>query len=217
MRKARIVCTLGPSTSTLEVLEAMVRAGMDVARFNFSHGTHDDHRRRADLLRKAAKRAGRAVAILQDVQGPKIRLGEFEGGSCQVEAGQRVTVTTRKVLGGSGLLPTPIASLTRDVTKGDPILLDDGRVRLEVLQVKGKDIACRVLVGGLLKDHKGINLPGAIVSVPAITEKDVVDLAFGQQLGVDYVALSFVRSAKDVEVARQHVKKLRTPLIAKIE
>jgi pyruvate kinase len=217
MRKARIICTLGPASSSPEVLEAMVHAGMDVARLNFSHGTHDEHRARVELLRKISKKLGKPVALLQDVQGPKIRLGRFEGGSTQVQDGQLVTVTTRKVLGARDVLPTPITSLTRDVKKGDPILLDDGRVRLEVLSVRGKDIRCRVIVGGVLKDHKGINLPGAAVSVPTLTRKDQLDLAFGQELGVDYVALSFVRSAKDVLLARKYVAKLGTPLIAKIE
>ncbi|MDP1828322.1 MAG: pyruvate kinase [Archangium sp.] len=217
MRKARIICTLGPSSSTAEVLEAMVLAGMDVARLNFSHGTHEDHRARVDLLRKVSKKTGKPIALLQDIQGPKIRLGKFEGGVTEIISGQKVTLTTRKVLGGGGVLPTPITSLTRDVKKGDPVLLDDGRVRLEVLSVKGKDIACRVLVGGVLKDNKGINLPGAAVSVPTLTGKDIADLRFGQELGVDYVALSFVRTAKDVRQARQYVAKLGTPLIAKIE
>lgn len=195
----------------------MLIAGMDVARLNFSHGTHEEHRARVELLRKASRNTGIPLALMQDVQGPKIRLGRFEGGSCEVKTGDVVTLTTRKVLGGGGVLPTPITSLTRDVRKGDPVLLDDGRVRLEVQSVRGKDVKCRVLVGGLLKDHKGLNLPGAAVSVPTLTRKDMVDLAFGQELGVDYVALSFVRSAKDIELARKHVRKLGTPLIAKIE
>jgi pyruvate kinase len=217
MRKARIVCTLGPASSSPEVLEAMVRAGMDVARFNFSHGTHAEHLARAETLRAAAKRAGREVAILQDIQGPKIRLGSFEGGSATVKQDQLVTVTTRDVLGSATVLPTPITSLPRDVAKGDPILLDDGRVRLEVLKVSGTEVRCRVMVGGLLKDHKGLNLPGALVSVPTITRKDRKDLAFGQELGVDYVALSFVRSPADVRLARKLLGTRRTPLIAKIE
>lgn len=217
MRKARIVCTLGPASSAPEVLEAMVLAGMDVARLNFSHGTHDEHRKRVELLRKISKKTGHPVALLQDIQGPKIRLGRFEGGATTITDGQEVTVTTRKVMGQGGLLPTPISALTRDVKKGDPILLDDGRVRLEVRSVRGKDIRCVTVVGGVLKDHKGINLPGAAVSVPTLTPKDLVDLAFGQELGIDYVALSFVRSAKDVQLARKYVSKLGTPLIAKIE
>ena len=217
MRKARIICTLGPSSSSAEVLEAMALAGMDVARLNFSHGTHDEHRARVELVRKVSKKVGKPIALLQDIQGPKIRLGRFVGGATELSTGQKVTLTTRNLLGGGGLLPAPITSMTRDVRKGDPVLLDDGRVRLEVLRVKGKDISCRVLVGGTLKDNKGINLPGAAVSVPTLTEKDILDLAFGQELGVDFVALSFVRSAKDVRQARAHVEKLGTPLIAKIE
>ncbi len=217
MRRARIICTIGPSSSTLEVMEAMLLAGMDVARLNFSHGTHDEHRARVELLRKASKKTGRPLALLQDIQGPKIRLGRFATGTCEVHADQLVTVTTRKVLGGNDVLPTPITAITRDVKKGDPLLLDDGRVRLEVLSVSGHDVRCRVLVGGVLKDHKGINLPGAAVSVPTLTKKDLADLAFGQELGVDYVALSFVRTAKDIEKARKYVAKRGTPLIAKIE
>jgi pyruvate kinase len=216
-RKARIICTLGPSSSSPEVLEAMIRAGMDVARLNFSHGTHDEHRARVDLIRKISKKVGKPIALLQDVQGPKVRLGRFSAGMMEVSAGQKVVLTTRNVLGGNGVLPTPIKTMTRDVKKGDPVLLDDGRVRLEVLGVKGQDISCRVLVGGVLKDKKGINLPGAAVSVPTLTPKDLEDLAFGQELGVDFVALSFVRSAKDIHKARAHVAKLGTPLIAKIE
>lgn len=171
MRRARIICTIGPSSSSPEVLEEMLIAGMDVARLNFSHGTYEEHQARVDLLRKISKKTGRPLALMQDVQGPKIRLGKFENGLCAIKTGQEVTVTTRRVLGGGDILPTPISALTRDVKKGDPILLDDGRVRLEVLSVRGKDIRCRVLVGGVLKDHKGINLPGAAVSVPTLTKK----------------------------------------------
>ena len=217
MRRARIICTLGPASESPEVLEAMVGAGMNVARFNFSHGTHEEHLRRLDLLRKISKKLGRPVAVLQDVQGPKIRLGRFEGGQMNVESGQSVTVTTRNVIGRDGVIPTPVTSLPRDVKKGDPILLDDGRVRLEVERVRGPDVFCKVLHGGLLKDKKGLNLPGSAVSVPALTDKDIEDLAFGQEIGVDFVALSFVRSVEDVESARPHVAKLGTPLIAKIE
>lgn len=217
MRRARIIATLGPSSSSVQVIEAMIRAGLDVARLNFSHGDHDEHRRRFEAVRVAAKRAGRPVAILQDVQGPKIRLGRFGGGEARVEAGQRVTVTTRRVLGTAALLPTPTPSLPRDVKPRDAILLDDGRVRLRVLRVRGQDVACEVEVGGVLKDHKGLNLPGAAVSVPALTAKDRRDLVFGRDLGVDYVALSFVRSAGDVRAARRLLGAAGTPLVAKIE
>jgi pyruvate kinase len=217
MRKAKIICTLGPASDTPEVIEGLIRAGMNVARLNFSHGTHDDHRRRVNTIRKVSRKLGIPVAILQDVQGPKIRLGKFEGGVLTVKEGQTVTVTTRAVLGQGSIIPTPIRSLPKDVERGHAILLDDGRVRLRVLRVSGQDVTARVEVGGILKDHKGLNLPGAAISVPTITKKDAVDLAFGQELGVDYVALSFVRSADDIKLARQHVAKRNTPLIAKIE
>ncbi|MBN1209422.1 MAG: pyruvate kinase [Myxococcaceae bacterium] len=217
MRKAKIICTLGPASDTPEVIEGLIRAGMNVARLNFSHGTHDDHRRRVNTIRRVSRRLGMPVAILQDVQGPKIRLGRFEGGQLTVKQGQTVTVTTRAVLGQGAIIPTPVRSLPKDVSRGAVILLDDGRVRLRVLRVAGRDVTARVEVGGLLKDHKGLNLPGAAISVPTITEKDAEDLAFGQEVGVDYVALSFVRSADDIRQARAHVAKLNTPLIAKIE
>ena len=217
MRKAKIICTLGPSSDSAEVIEELIRSGMNVARLNFSHGTHDQHRRRVNLIRRAAKKLGVPVAILQDVQGPKIRLGKFEGGCLEVKTGQTVVVTTREVLGAGNLIPTPIRSLPKDVEPGHPILLDDGRVRLRVKKVQGKDVTCLVELGGMLKDHKGLNLPGALVSVPTITEKDMEDLAFGQEVGVDYVALSFVRSANDIREARKLVAQRGTPLIAKIE
>ncbi|HZI05304.1 MAG TPA: pyruvate kinase [Archangium sp.] len=217
MRKAKIICTLGPSSDSAEVIEELVRSGMNVARLNFSHGTHDQHRRRVNLIRRAAKKLGVPVAILQDIQGPKIRLGKFEGGCLEVKTGQTVVVTTREVLGHDNIIPTPIRSLPKDVEPGHPILLDDGRVRLRVKKVQGKDVTCLVELGGMLKDHKGLNLPGALVSVPTITEKDMEDLAFGQEVGVDYVALSFVRSANDIREARKLVAQRGTPLIAKIE
>ncbi|EPX56250.1 Pyruvate kinase [Cystobacter fuscus DSM 2262] len=216
MRKAKIICTLGPSSDSAVVIEALIRAGMNVARLNFSHGTPEEHRRRVQRIRRASSRLGVPVAILQDVQGPKIRLGRFEGGRLEVKTGEQVVVTTRKVLGQGHLIPTPIRSLPRDVEPGHPILLDDGRVRLRVDSVSGQDVTCTVEQGGVLKDHKGLNLPGAHVSVPTITAKDREDLAFGQELGVDYVALSFVRSAEDIQRARALVAR-DTPLIAKIE
>ncbi|RKH74568.1 pyruvate kinase [Corallococcus aberystwythensis] len=217
MRKAKIICTLGPASDSREVIEGLVKAGMNVARLNFSHGTHDEHRQRVQRIRAVSKKLGVPVAILQDVQGPKVRLGKFEGGQLMVKAGDIVTVTTRSVMGQGNIIPTPVRSLPRDVAKGHEVLLDDGRVRLRVLKVSGQDVSCRVEVGGLLKDHKGLNLPGTAMSVPTLTEKDKVDLAFGQEVGVDYVALSFVRSAQDVRQARALVTKLNTPIISKIE
>ncbi len=217
MRKAKIICTLGPASDSKEVIEGLVQAGMNVARLNFSHGTHEEHRQRVQRIRAVSKKLGVPVAILQDVQGPKVRLGRFEGGQLMVTAGDTVTVTTRAVMGQGRVIPTPVRTLPRDVAKGHEVLLDDGRVRLRVLKVSGQDVKCRVEVGGLLKDHKGLNLPGTAMSVPTLTEKDKVDLAFGQEVGVDYVALSFVRSAQDVRQARALVAKLKTPIISKIE
>jgi pyruvate kinase len=217
MRKAKIICTLGPSSDTAQAIEGLIHAGMNVARLNFSHGTHEQHRQRVNLIRRAAKKLGVPVAILQDIQGPKIRLGKFEGGLLEVKTGQTVVVTTRELLGHGNIIPTPIKSLPKDVEPGHPILLDDGRVRLMVEKVQGRDVTCRVELGGVLKDHKGLNLPGAHVSVPTVTQKDEEDLAFGQEVGVDYVALSFVRTAEDIRRARKLVAQRDTPLIAKIE
>src|SRR5579863_112869 len=172
-RKARIVCTLGPATSTPAEVAALVEAGMDVARLNFSHGVHQDHLRRLNLVRSAAERAGRAVAVLQDLQGPKIRVGHLRGGKMTLKTDQRVTITTRDVVGHGGVIPTVYTGLPSDVRKGEAVLLDDGRLRLEVLAVSRHDVKCRVIIGGPLSDNKGINLPESDVSAPSLTEKDI--------------------------------------------
>ena len=216
VRKARIVCTLGPATSTAAAIQAMIEAGMDVARLNFSHGAHEDHQKRLSLVRAAAERAGRPVAILQDLQGPKIRVGRLKGGKVVLKEGSIVTITTRDTLGSAGLIPTTYAGLPGDVRKGEAVLLNDGRLRLTVLSVGREDVKCRVEVGGLLSDHKGINLPESDVSTSSLTEKDVQDALFGRDLNVDYMALSFVRSAEDVLALRKVVGP-SLPLIAKIE
>jgi pyruvate kinase len=217
MRKAKIICTLGPASESATVIARLIRAGMDVARLNFSHGTQFEHQRRLELVRSVAKKLDRPVAVLQDIQGPKIRVGRFADGQIALKAGQQAVITTRRVVGGGTTIPTPNKALPKDVKPGEPILIDDGRVRLEVLRVRGPDVLCRVLSGGAIKDAKGINLPQTRVSIPTLTPKDKADLAFGQRLGVDFVALSFVRSAEDVERARPYVSRLKTPLIAKIE
>jgi len=217
MRKAKIICTLGPSSESTDLLAEMIRGGMDVARLNFSHGTHEEHRRRINALRRAAKALHRQIGILQDIQGPKIRVGTLRGGGFPLLKGQKVTLTTRNVLGTSTLIPVTARHLPKDVKPGEPILVDDGRIRLRVLKTKGSEILCRVELGGVISDHKGMNLPQSHLSVRSITEKDVQDLKFGQKMGVDFVALSFVRSAADVAQARPYVRRLGTPLIAKIE
>ncbi len=217
MRKAKIVCTLGPATDTLEQITALVRAGMDVARLNFSHGTHQDHERRFHLVREAAEREGRPVAVLQDLQGPKIRTGKMRGGKVSLVAGAEVTITTEEVLGTSTRFSTTYEGLIRDVRVGDEVLLADGRLKLVVVKkAKRTEIRCRVIQGGELGNNKGINLPGTKVSAPSLTEKDAIDLEFGLALGVDYVATSFVRSADDVRGVKEIVGE-RAPIIAKIE
>jgi pyruvate kinase len=216
-RRAKIVCTLGPATDAPGVLRGLVRAGMDVARLNFSHGTAADHRARAAAVRRAAQHAGRTVAVLQDLQGPKLRVGAFEGGQVELVAGRTVTLTPRRdVVGTPRLIPVPLRSLAADCRPGDAVLLDDGRVRLRVLRRRGADLEAGVEVGGVLSDRKGVSLPDSGVSLPAFTAKDRRDAALGRALGVDLVAMSFVRTAEDVERARRHLAP-GTPLVAKIE
>jgi len=199
----------------------MVAAGLDVARLNFSHGTPEEHARRCTAIRTAAMEAGRCVAVMQDLQGPKVRVGRLAGGGpVQLVAGQVLTITARDVLGTASRLGCTYDGLTRDVHAGNALLLDDGRLRLTVLSVTGDEVEARVEVGGPLGEHKGINLPGAVVSAPALTDADRANLEFGLRvLGVDYVALSFVRTAREIHDARALIRELgyQTPVVAKIE
>jgi pyruvate kinase len=219
VRRAKIVCTLGPATSTPQQIGALVAAGMDVARLNMSHGTHEDHESVYQVVREASDATGHSVGIMADLQGPKIRLGAFATGPVSLTQGAEFTITTRDVPGNGSLCSTTYAGLPGDVTVGEQILVDDGRVRLEVLAVDGPDVTTRVVVPGTVSNHKGLNLPGVNVSVPALTEKDTEDLRWALRLGVDVVALSFVRSAKDVEPVRKVMDEegVRLPVIAKIE
>ena len=217
MRKARIVCTLGPATSTPSQVAALVAAGMDVARLNFSRQPTRITSARMRLVRQASEQAERSVAVLQDLQGPKIRVGRLRGGRMMLKPGETVTITTKDVIGKAGLIPTTYAGLPGDVRKGEPVLLNDGRLRLTVLSVGRDEVKCRVEVGGELRDQKGINLPESDVSTSALTEKDIEDCLFGKEIGVDYVALSFVRSADDVHALRKVLGATHIPLIAKIE
>ncbi len=198
MRRAKIVCTLGPAVSTPERLERLVQAGMDVARLNLSHGGHAEHEDRYRKVRKAAELYGRNVGILVDLQGPKIRLGTFADGQVELEPGSQFTITTEPVSGNEHRSSTTYGGLPADVHPGDRILIDDGRLALEVEKVEGADVVTRVIEGGPVSDHKGINLPGASVNVPVLSDKDVEDLRWGLRIGADMVALSFVRSADDV-------------------
>lgn len=219
MRRAKIVCTLGPATSSPEQLRELVAAGMDVARFNLSHGDLVDHARVYLDVRKASDEAGHAVGILADLQGPKIRTGRFRDGSVMLANGARFTITNRDIEGTVDAVGTTYAGLPSDVTTGDTILIDDGKLALRVLESDDTDIVCEVVEGGVLSNNKGINVPGAAMSVPALSEKDEEDLRWALDMRVDMIALSFVRSAADIEPVHRIMdeKGIRLPVIAKIE
>ncbi|MGE5785612.1 MAG: pyruvate kinase, partial [Myxococcales bacterium] len=218
-RRTKIVATLGPASSDKTTIAQLIAAGVNVFRLNMSHGTQEEHRARYAVLRAAATDAGREIGVLADLSGPKIRVGTFEHGSIRLVDEQRVTVTTRQVTGRDGLIVSQYLELAKDVVVKDRLLLDDGNLELEVLAVAGTEIECRVVHGGVLKEKKGMNLPGVKVSAPALTEKDRLDAAFACELGVDFIALSFVRRAADVRELRELVRGCQTQplIIAKIE
>jgi pyruvate kinase len=219
MRRAKIVCTLGPAVDSYDQLKTLVEAGMNVARLNFSHGTHAEHEARFQRVRKVAEETGRAVGVLADLQGPKIRLGKFADGPVELVAGDEFTITTEDVAGDRSLCGTTYKGLPGDVSQGDPILINDGNVALRVIEVDGPRVRALVVEGGVVSDHKGINLPGAAVNVPALSQKDIDDLRFALRIGVDMVALSFVRDAKDVRDVHRVMDEegRRVPVIAKVE
>ena len=215
-RRTKIVATLGPATDEPGVLEALIEAGVDVVRLNFSHGTHEDHAKVASLVREAASRMRKPVAILGDLCGPKMRVGKFPNGPIELEEGARFTLTSRKVPGDQNQVSHSSPPLSNDVVPGDAILLDDGLLRLRVIETSETEVVTEVEVGGTLSDRKGMNVPGANLSTPALTEKDRTDLAFAvDELKVDYLALSFVRTEDDVAQAQMLAK--GTPVIAKLE
>ena len=219
-RRAKIICTIGPSCSTEPALRELIHLGMDVARLNFSHGSHQDHARCIESLRRASAAEGRTICILQDLQGPKIRTGLLKGHHpVTLKAGGEVTITTREVEGTAEVISTTFKHLPAEVKPGARILLSDGRIELRVENVSQQDIECQVLNGGALGEQQGINLPGAALSIPALTEKDRRDLEFGLEQGVDAVALSFVRSAADLLEAKEIIAshKQDVPLVAKLE
>jgi pyruvate kinase len=220
LRRAKIICTIGPSCSTEPALRTLLQVGMDVARLNFSHGSHQEHARHIKSLRQAANQAGRTICILQDLQGPKIRTGALKDHKpVELKTGVAVTITTRAVEGTADLISTTFSGLPQEVKPGSRILLSDGRIELQVQSASGEDVGCKVINGGTLAEHQGINLPGAALSIPALTEKDRKDLEFGLQHGVDAVALSFVRSAADVRTARGIIAAHNSdvPVFAKLE
>ncbi|MGY1916331.1 pyruvate kinase [Blastococcus sp. SYSU DS0973] len=218
-RRAKIVCTLGPATSSAEQITALVESGMDVARLNFSHGSHEDHASAYARVREASDRIGRAVAILADLQGPKIRLGTFADGPVRWETGSQICITVEDVAGTAERVSTTYKNLANDVRVGDRLLVDDGNLSLSVVGVEGPDVFCLVVEGGQVSDNKGLSLPGVAVSVPPLSDKDERDLRFALHLGVDFIALSFVRSPTDVALVRDimHQEDLYVPVIAKLE
>jgi pyruvate kinase len=214
------VCTIGPASRNPRILRRLLQSGMDVARLNFSHGSHAEHLNCIQQLRATANKLGKTIAILADLQGPKIRTGALAGGvPVMLRAGQDFTITTRRILGDSTRVSTIFLPLPREVHRGDRILLSDGLIELRVESVRLKDVNCRVVNGGALGEHKGINLPGIKLRVPALTAKDKADLKFALAHGVDYVAVSFVRRPEDVLLAKRLIRRARkeTPVIAKLE
>jgi len=219
-RHSKIVCTIGPATRSPRMIRKLIAAGMDVARLNFSHGTHQEHAQSIVMLRDAATEYKKPLAILADLQGPKIRTGALAGGgTVLLRAGQKFVVTVAKVLGDSTRVNTTFQTLPREVKSGDRILLSDGLIELRVEKTTRSEVICQVVNGGVLGEHKGINLPGVKLHVPAITEKDRVDLRFALAHGADYIAASFVRRAEDVHLAKELVRRFKkdTPVIVKLE
>jgi len=219
-RHSKIVCTIGPATRSPRMIRKLIAAGMDVARLNFSHGTHQEHAQSIAMLRDAATQYKKPLAILADLQGPKIRTGALAGGgTVLLRAGQKFVITVAKVLGDSTRVNTTFQPLPREVKSGDRILLSDGLIELRVEKTTRSEVICQVVNGGVLGEHKGINLPGVKLHVPAITEKDRVDLRFALAHGADYIAASFVRRAEDVHLAKELVRRVKkdTPVIVKLE
>jgi pyruvate kinase len=219
VRRTKIVSTLGPATSTPEMMEGLIRCGVDVARLNFSHGKHEEHRRNAGILRDAAKESGRNVAILQDIQGPKIRVGDVVGGT-ELNAGNRVTIAPGSFVGDASRLPVSYEDLARDVKEGHRLLIDDGLLDLKVVAVSDNEVECEVITGGPVSPHKGLNFPDTELSIKGLTPKDVEDLEFGvKEIGADWIAMSFVRSGDEILDLKERIRELggKTPVVAKIE
>lgn len=219
MRRAKIVCTLGPAVESPEKIRELIAAGMNMARLNLSHGGYVEHQKRLDQVRAAAKQAGAPIAILVDLQGPKIRLGRFKDGPHDLERGDVFTITTDEIEGSKDRVGTTYKGLPGDCKPGDRILIDDGKVTVEVTRVVGNDVITQVIEPGAVSNNKGINLPGVAVSVPALSEKDIDDLRWGLKVGADFIALSFVRSAEDIKDVHRIMDEegIRVPVIAKIE
>jgi pyruvate kinase len=219
VHKTKIVATLGPASSSPDMVARLMAAGVDIFRLNFSHGDNVQKQKLIRTIRQASEKAGRQIGILADLQGPKIRTGKMADDAMTLTKGQEVVITTEDVLGRDGVIPTVYRSLPSDVHPGSRILLDDGLMELKVVTIHGERVRCTVVVGGVLKNNKGINLPGVNVSAPSLTAKDLVDLEFALEANVDFVALSFVRTAEDVEQIKRiiYLRGKNTPVVAKIE
>jgi pyruvate kinase len=219
VRKTKIVCTIGPASNSAKTIEGLIGAGMDVARLNFSHGTREGHKKVISLIRQASKKYKKNIAILQDLQGPKIRTGILKEGKVTLKSGNPFILTGRRIAGTADIVSTTYPSMYRDVKAGNTILLNDGLISLKATSIKGVDVICKVINGGVLTDHKGINLPGTKIGLPSMTKKDMEDLLFGIEQGVDYVAMSFVRTDKDVRSVKNVIAKKCAfiPVIAKLE
>lgn len=218
-RRTKIVCTLGPSSNTLEGIEQLYQAGMNVVRINFSHGSHEDHKRTIGYVREIARKYQYSLPVLMDLQGPKIRVGNMKDGGQFVESGSMVKLTTEDVEGTNEVIPIDYPNLAEDAVEGNQILIDDGLLELKIIKKRGSELIAKVVVGGVLKSRKGVNLPDVDISMSSLTEKDIKDLEFGLDVGVDFVAMSFVRSARDVQdvISRIRAKKSNAAIIAKIE
>jgi pyruvate kinase len=220
MRRTKIVCTLGPASSDLATIRGLVEAGMDVARLNFSHGTHAEHGRRIDLVRQAAREVGRVVAIMQDLQGPKIRIGDVRGGTVTINDGDEIILSADEIQESDGKrVHVSYPALEADVKIGGHILIDDGLIELAIKDIRGKDVVTKVIVGGELRSRKGVHLPLMRNTKPSLTEKDLADLKYGLDREVDIVALSFVRRASDIEDLLKHIRAAgkEVSVVAKIE
>ena len=219
LRRTRIICTLGPASRSRAIIRALIAAGMDIARINFSHGTADEHRETVATVRTVAAQMGRHIALLQDLQGPKIRTGRLAGGSARLRRGESVTLTSRQVIGDEALIPVSHRAFIRSLLPDERVLLADGEIELRIRSVKGEDALCTVVRGGRIGERKGITAPDCPIRLPALTTKDLADLRLGAELRFDYLALSFVRSAQDLLACRRAMRRVgwEVPLIAKLE
>lgn len=219
MRKTKIICTIGPASESEEKLKELMKAGMNVARFNFSHGTHEEQKIKFDRVIQVSKELGLPVATMLDTKGPEIRLRDFEGGKVELKSGQTFTLTTEEIMGTSEKAAISYKNLKNDISVGTTILIDDGLIEMQVVEMKGEEIACRVINGGFVSNHKGVNVPGAILSMPYISDTDRADILFGIEMGFDFLAASFARCKEDIlevkQILKDHGSSMK--IIAKIE